>query len=136
MKNKIALVVADFNKDLTTQMEHAAKEAVKSCNLEVSKTIHVTGTFEIPFAVKKALSQEDISAAVTLGVVIQGKTDHDIIITNAVAQKLLDISLQLEKPIGSLHGFDACSIAGSAPKRFFVLIETGNSYFIVLKRNV
>jgi len=37
---------------------------------------------------------------VTLGVVIQGDTDHDLIIVNNVSKKLMDLSLQYNKPLG------------------------------------
>jgi len=41
-----------------------------------------------------------IDAVVALGAVIQGETDHDLIIVSNVAKKLMDLSLQYNKPLG------------------------------------
>ena len=97
---KIALVVSDFNEEITSKMEKHAETIISSLGAEIVKIIHVPGTFEIPFAVKRLFEQEPIDAVVTLGAVIQGDTDHDVLITNTVAKKLIDLSLQYDKPLG------------------------------------
>ena len=97
---KIAIVVSDFNKEITSRMEKAAEKAAKSLGAEIAKKIHVSGSFEIPFAVKNILEKEKIDAIVALGAVIQGKTDHDVLIMNTIVPKLMDISLQYKKPVG------------------------------------
>jgi len=95
---KVAIIVSDFNEDITSRMVKKAEEGIKSAGGTVSKILHVPGAFEIPFAAQKALETSD--AAVTLGVVLEGKTAHDIVIVEAIAPKLLDISLQKNKAIG------------------------------------
>ena len=99
MKN-IALVISDFNKEITSKMEKSAEKTVRSLNAKIVKKIHVPGTFEIPFAAKKLFKDKKIDAVVALGAVIQGETDHDIIIVNNVCQKLMELSLQYNKPLG------------------------------------
>jgi len=76
------------------------KKTARSLKVTILKKIHVPGAFEIPFAAKKMFKDKKINAVVVLGAVIQGKTDHDIIIVNAVSQKLLDLSLNYNKPVG------------------------------------
>ena len=100
MKTKLAIVVSDFNKEITYIMEKTAEKTAKSLGAEIAKKIHVPGTFEIPFAVKNILEKEKIDAIVALGAVIQGQTYHDILIMNTIVPKLMDISLQYKKPVG------------------------------------
>ena len=100
MKTKLAIVVSDFNKEITYIMEKTAEKAAKSLGAEIVKKIHVPGSFEIPFAVKNILEKEKVDAIVTLGAVIRGSTYHDILIMNTIVPKLMDISLQYKKPVG------------------------------------
>ena len=100
MNLKIAIVVSDFNEEITSKMEKTAENLASSLNVDIVKKTHVPGTFEIPFAVKNILDKEKIDAIVALGAVIQGDTDHDVLITNTVAQKLMELSLHYSKPLG------------------------------------
>jgi len=100
MKTKIAIVVSDFNEEITGLMEKTAIELSNKLDLEIIEKIHVPGAFEIPFVVKKIIGKKQVDAIVTLGVVIQGQTDHDLVIVNTIASKLVDLSLQYNKPIG------------------------------------
>jgi len=99
MKN-IALVVSDFNEKITSKMEKDAEKTAKKLEANIVKKIHVPGAFEIPFATQILMKKKNVDAVVVLGAVIQGQTDHDIIIVNNVSQKLMDISLNYNKPIG------------------------------------
>lgn len=100
MKTKLAIVVSDFNNEITLVMEKAAAKAAKTLGAEITKKIHVPGSFEIPFAVKNILEKEKVDAIVILGAVIQGQTYHDILIMNTIVPKLMDMSLQYKKPLG------------------------------------
>jgi len=96
----LGLVVSDFNKEITSKMEKNAENAAKQLNAKIIKKFHVPGVFEIPFAANKLLKDKKIDAVVVLGAVIQGETYHDIVIVNAVAPKLIELSLKYDKPIG------------------------------------
>ncbi|MFH0868090.1 MAG: 6,7-dimethyl-8-ribityllumazine synthase [Candidatus Woesearchaeota archaeon] len=100
MKTKIAIVISDFNSEITSKMEKNAEKVASSLNAEITKKIHVPGAFEIPFAAKHLLKDKKIDAIVTLGAVIQGDTHHDIVIVSTIAKALTDLSLQYDKPIG------------------------------------
>ena len=100
MKTKIAVVISDFNEEITSKMEKNAEKVAGSLNVEIVKKIHVPGAFEIPFAVSNLLKNKNIDAVVVLGAVIQGETYHDIVIVNAISSKLIDLSLKYNKPIG------------------------------------
>jgi len=96
----LALVVSDFNQEITSTMEKNADKTAKSLNVKIVKKIHVPGAFEIPFAANKLFKDKKINAVVVLGAVLQGETYHDIVIVNAVSSKLIDLSLQYDKPLG------------------------------------
>jgi 6,7-dimethyl-8-ribityllumazine synthase len=96
---KIGIVVSNFNKEITSKMEEKALAIAKELNADVVETIHVQGAFEIPIITNKLLKNKIIEGVVTLGAVIQGGTDHDVIIMNSIGPKLLDLSLQYNKPV-------------------------------------
>ena len=99
MKEKIAIVVSKFNNEITSKMEKKALQHAKKLKVEIVKIVKVPGAFEIPLAVSKVIADKNIAGIVTLGAVIKGETDHDVIITRSVAKKLLDLSIKFKKPI-------------------------------------
>ncbi|MAG91764.1 6,7-dimethyl-8-ribityllumazine synthase [Candidatus Woesearchaeota archaeon] len=100
MRIKIGLVVSDFNDEITSKMEKYAEKYADSLNAEIVKKVNVPGVFEIPFAAKNLLKEKKINSLVALGAVIQGDTDHDIIVANNAVQKLMELSLHYNKPVG------------------------------------
>ncbi len=53
----------------------------------------------MPLAIKTMLKDDAIKGVVTLGAVIEGDTDHDNIVANNAARKIIDLSLEYEKPV-------------------------------------
>tara|TARA_Y100000310_G_scaffold338217_1_gene427261 strand:- start:1645 stop:2040 length:396 start_codon:yes stop_codon:yes gene_type:complete len=96
---KIAIVVADYNKEITSKMLAVAEKHAKELSLEVDSVVHVPGVYDIPFRVQQLLKNEEISGVVTLGAVIQGGTSHDEIVAGTTAKTLQELSLQFEKPV-------------------------------------
>ncbi|HUR68165.1 MAG TPA: 6,7-dimethyl-8-ribityllumazine synthase [Candidatus Thermoplasmatota archaeon] len=89
-----------FNEDLTSQMRDRAVKAIEAAGFEAAPLVCVSGTFDLPFAVDKALSERDVVAAVAIGVIITGETKHDELIAHAAARSLLDISIARQRPVG------------------------------------
>lgn len=100
MKIRIGMVVSDFNAKITSRMEKAAEKHATGLDARIIKKIHVPGAFEIPFAAKQLFEKEGVDAVVALGAVIQGGTGHDIVVANISAQKLMELSLHYNKPLG------------------------------------
>lgn len=98
-KIRIAIVVAEFNKDITDKMLFTAKQRAKNLKMQVKNILHVPGTFDMPLIVEKLLKTHDIDAIITLGAVIKGETGHDVLIANNTARLLADLSLKYQKPI-------------------------------------
>ncbi|MDD1758402.1 MAG: 6,7-dimethyl-8-ribityllumazine synthase [Methanotrichaceae archaeon] len=96
---RLGFVVSEFNRDITYQMELLGKEHAQFLGAKVTSVVYVPGVFDMPFAAKRLLLQKDIDAVVTIGCVIQGDTAHDEIVAQHAARKLMDLSLEFDKPV-------------------------------------
>ncbi len=97
---RLAIVAAEFNREVTDLMVEKALERAKQRGVRVASVVRVPGTFEIPLAVQRLLARADIDAAVAIGAVIKGETLHDEALMAAVPQALLDVGLRIGKPVG------------------------------------
>jgi 6,7-dimethyl-8-ribityllumazine synthase len=96
---RLGFVVSEFNRDITYQMELLGREHAQFLGAEVASVIYVPGVFDMPIAVRKLLRRDDIEAVVAIGCVIQGDTAHDEIVAQHAARKILDLSLEFDKPV-------------------------------------
>jgi 6,7-dimethyl-8-ribityllumazine synthase len=96
---RIALVVSDFNDEITSRMEAQALQAAKQAGAQVVKIIHVPGAFDIPIAAAALARRPDVDAVATLGAVIKGETKHDEIVVRECARSLSAISIRANKPV-------------------------------------
>jgi 6,7-dimethyl-8-ribityllumazine synthase len=95
----IGFVVAEFNRDLTWQMELLGKEHAAFLGAKVTKTLYVPGVYDMPLAVKKMAEDKSLDAIVTIGSVIEGATGHDQVVVAQATRKITDLSLEYNKPI-------------------------------------
>ncbi len=95
----IAIVVSEFNEEVTSRMLAVAKEKAHLMKLKVSHTCMVPGAYDMPIIVDSLLNRPDIDAVVTLGAVIKGQTKHDEVILHSTARALTDLSLKYHKPV-------------------------------------
>ncbi len=98
-KIKLGMVVAEFNRDITYMMEILAKEHAEFLGAEITDIIRVPGAFDVPIAVKRILDKGDVDAVVTIGSVIEGETEHDEVVAQHAARKIMDLSLEYNKPV-------------------------------------
>jgi 6,7-dimethyl-8-ribityllumazine synthase len=96
---RIGFVVAEFNRDLTWQMELLGKEHAAFLGAKVTKVLYVPGVYDMPLAVKRMAEDKTIDAIVTIGSVIEGATDHDQVVIAQATRKITDLSLEYNKPI-------------------------------------
>lgn len=95
----IAIVVAEFNQEVTSKMYGVAVEKAKTLNVNIKYTCKVPGVFDMPIVVDALLRKKEVDAVVTLGAVIKGQTKHDELISNVTARALTDLSLKHQKPV-------------------------------------
>ncbi len=99
-KIRLAIVVAEFNYDITYLMLQKALEHAKFLGAEVTYVAKVPGTYDMPIVVNELLKKEDVDAVAAIGAVIQGETKHDELVAHQTARKLMDLSVDYGKPVG------------------------------------
>jgi 6,7-dimethyl-8-ribityllumazine synthase len=99
MRVNLGFVVSEFNRDLTYQMEIVGREHASFLGANVERTIMVPGVYDMPLAIKKLLKDKNIDAVVTIGCVIEGATEHDEVIMQHAARKIIDLSVEYDKPV-------------------------------------
>ncbi len=97
---RIGMVVAEFNYEVTSLMMERAKAEAEFLGVEISRIVKVPGVFEVPYAVKRMLEDDDVDAVVTLGAVITGETKHDEVVVAQASRKIMDLGLEYDKPVG------------------------------------
>ncbi|MGB9125501.1 MAG: 6,7-dimethyl-8-ribityllumazine synthase [Nitrosotalea sp.] len=95
----IAIIVAEFNSEVTSKMLELATEKAKILKINVKYTCKVPGVFDMPLIIDKLLQKKDVDAVITLGAVIKGQTKHDELISNITAKALVDLSIKYQKPV-------------------------------------
>ncbi|MDQ4023248.1 MAG: 6,7-dimethyl-8-ribityllumazine synthase [Thermoproteota archaeon] len=99
-KIRIAIIVSEFNSDITFQMLNKAKDQAQKIKADVRYICFAPGSFDMPLLIEELLKKKDVDAAVTLGAVIKGETSHDDIVAENAARLIADLSLKYGKPIG------------------------------------
>ena len=97
MNNKILIVASDYYKNISENLINGSKQLLKKKNYEYD-IIFAPGCFEIPFLIKKNIN--NYLGFIALGCVIRGETYHFEIIANECGRKIIDLSLEFNKPIG------------------------------------
>ena len=89
MKNKLALVISDYYKDITDGL-------VTGFNSQINKdfqvdNFYVMGAWEIIFKINSLTDQYD--KFVAIGAIVKGETDHYEYISSGVANGLIDLTI-------------------------------------------
>jgi 6,7-dimethyl-8-ribityllumazine synthase len=95
----IAIVVSEFNKDVTSRMLSVAQEKAESMKLKIVHTSTVLGSYDMPVIIDALLKKNDVDGIVTLGAIITGQTKHDEVISHATAKVLSELSVKYQKPV-------------------------------------
>ncbi|MFC2174824.1 6,7-dimethyl-8-ribityllumazine synthase [archaeon] len=93
---KLGIIVAEFNKDMTSRMLEVAEKTAKELGIETTVQ-WVPGVYDMPLQTKKMLPSVD--AIALLGVVKKGLTAHDVIVAENTARLAADLSLEFNKPV-------------------------------------
>ncbi len=99
MEVRLALVVSEFNRDITYQMEQVAREHAEFLGALVGRVMYVPGVFDMPLAVRHLAEDAEVDAVVTIGCVIEGATKHDEVVIAQAARKIADLACEYDKPI-------------------------------------
>jgi len=99
---KIAIVISQFNKEISNALLDGAKACYEKNNFSNNDLLvyKVPGAFEIPSTVKQVLeSSDNLDAIVTLGCVIKGETAHFEYISSSVTDSISQLSVESDIPV-------------------------------------
>ena len=110
MRKKLCIILADYYDEVTDLLVRGATEEIlKAESKNIIKKVygssphdiffHVPGVFEIPVTISKLIHKFD--AFVALGCVIKGETPHFDLISKAVVNEIMSLSVKNKKPIGN-----------------------------------
>ena len=97
VNKKIALVAAKWNAELVQELVKSGTAHLEALGLTNLKIVYVPGAWELVHAAQKELAHAD--GVIAFGVVIRGETTHYEIISESVAQGLMQISIDTKKPV-------------------------------------
>jgi 6,7-dimethyl-8-ribityllumazine synthase len=98
MKYRIAIVISQFNQEITSLMEENAM--LRATDLNINPKIYkVPGVVEIPIIAKKLALKGEFDAIITLGAVIRGETTHYDYVCNQVSYGCQKIALEQNIPV-------------------------------------
>jgi 6,7-dimethyl-8-ribityllumazine synthase len=100
-KKKFAIVVAEWNEEVTGALFEAASASLKRHGVKAENIIrkNVPGTFELSLGALWMGEKKDIDAVICLGCVIQGETPHFDYICQAVAYGITEAGIKTRKPV-------------------------------------
>jgi 6,7-dimethyl-8-ribityllumazine synthase len=98
---KFAIVVADWNEDVTEPLFEGAYHALIKMGVKKSNIVrkNVPGSFELPLAAQWEAEKKDIVAVICLGCVIQGDTPHFDYVCQGVSYGIMKVNLKTNKPV-------------------------------------
>ena len=98
--SQIAIVIGSFHRCQAEIMLESALDTAATYGLMVADPVWVPGSMEKPLALKRLLLEPSVDGAVVLGVIEQGQTAHGRVMGQAVINAILNLQLDLMKPIG------------------------------------
>ena len=120
-KLRVLIVEARFYSDLADEMAKGAIAALDKAGI-LHDRVAVPGTFEVPAAIRFALSAMETHSAtsnysgfIALGTVIRGETDHYDHICREVSRALMDIAVKQSVALG--FGILTCETKEQAEAR-------------------
>ncbi|MBO68195.1 MAG: 6,7-dimethyl-8-ribityllumazine synthase [Acidiferrobacteraceae bacterium] len=98
--DQIAIVAGSFHRKHVENMVESAIVTASENDLVITEQVWVFGSMEKPLALKSLLRKPAISGAIALGIIENGQTAHGRVMAEAVFKAILDLQLELMKPIG------------------------------------
>ena len=129
MKPKICIVISTYNSGITNKLLFSAKNELKRYGVTKAKDYKVPGAFEIPVAIARLAKKYD--AFIAIGCIIKGQTANFDLISNAITNAIMHLSITNKKPIG--NSIITLFNKNQASKRYNKGKEAANAVIEVLK---
>ena len=95
---KFLIVASEFYPDITKNLVSEVQTHCKKYNIK-NDIFFVNGSLEIPTLISMKIRKKKYDAVVALGCIIRGQTKHFDLITSAVTDSLLQLSITNAIPI-------------------------------------
>jgi 6,7-dimethyl-8-ribityllumazine synthase len=114
---RFAIVASRWYGEIADALIHCAVETIlsKGGSEEAIKIIRIPGCFEIPLTCLEVAKTKKFDAIITLGVLIDGETDHYRLIADQLGQGLIQTSLETGVPVA--FGVITCDTLEKAQAR-------------------
>ena len=129
MKPKICIVISTYNSSITKKILFSAKNELKKYGVTKTKDFKVPGAFEIPVVIARLAKKYD--AFIAIGCIIKGQTANFDLISNAITNAIMHLSITNKKPIG--NSIITLFNKNQASKRYNKGKEAANAIIEVLK---
>ena len=126
---KICIVVSSYNSEITDQLCNTTKDELKNSGVKKFDIVKVPGAFEIPVTISRLAKKYD--GFIAIGCVIKGETTNFDLISNAITNGIMQISVNEKKPIG--NAILTCFNKNQAKDRFNRGAEAAKAIIAVLK---
>ena len=100
MNIKIGVVCGSFHRSEVERMLEWSTDEADRQGIEIEDVIWVPGAMEVPLALDRLLSRDDIEGAACLGIIEKGQTQHGLAMGHAVIKSIIELQIVHEKPIG------------------------------------
>ena len=67
---------------------------------QIAKIICVRGSMEVPLALDRLLKESEVDAAIALGIIERGETQHGLVMGQAVTRSVIELQIKYDKSIG------------------------------------
>ena len=121
--------MSSYNHDVTNEVLLSAKKELKKFSVKKVDDIKVPGAFEIPVTIARLAKKYD--GFIAIGCVIKGETTNFDLISNAITNGIMQISVNAKKPIG--NAILTCFNKNQAKDRFDRGAEAAKAIIAVLK---
>ena len=118
-----------YNHDVTNEVRLSAKKELNKFGIKKVKDIEVPGAFEIPVTIARLAKKYD--GFIAIGCVIKGETTNFDLISNAITNGIMQVSVNEKKPIG--NAILTCFNKDQSKNRFNRGAEAVNAVMTVLK---
>ena len=126
---KICIVTSTYNLQITNKLRINAKKALKRFKKISVTDFDVPGAFEIPVMISKLANRYD--GFIAIGCVIKGQTKNFDLISHAITNGIMHLSITKKKPIG--NAILTCFNQGQAKNRFDRGAEAAKAVISVLE---
>ncbi|MEM7655392.1 MAG: 6,7-dimethyl-8-ribityllumazine synthase [Bacteroidota bacterium] len=102
LSDRIVVIVSRWNEEITEALYQGALLVLKEVGVRGENILRydVPGSFELPTGANIALNKHyNLDGVICLGCVIQGETRHFDFISQAVADGIMRVSLNYNKPV-------------------------------------